>query len=169
MWSLEKQPLSPLRNRFSLAFFIGGLLLAGILLPSKFTVTLTPSLEYRVFFLKRFFAPAEITRGRYVMFDLPDNFADLVSEKNLPVIKEVVGIEGDRLEVFGMSFFCNGMPIGKAKQYSLKGERIEHFTESTVIPEGKLFVVGQHKDSLDSKYFGFLDKRQVLAIAYPIF
>jgi len=144
-------------------------LLAGILLPSKFTVTLTPSLEYRVFFLKRFFAPAEITRGRYVMFGLPDDFADLVSEKNLPAIKEIVGIEGDRLEVFGKSFFCNGMPIGKAKQYSLKGERIEHFTESTVIPEGKLFVVGHHKDSLDSKYFGFLDKRDVLAIAYPIF
>ena len=144
-------------------------MLAGILLPSKFTVTLTPSLEYRVFFLKRFFAPAEITRGRYVMFGLPDDFADLVSEKNLPALKQVVGIEGDRLEVFGKSFFCNGMPIGKAKQYSLKGEKVEHFAESTVIPEGKLFVAGHHKDSLDSKYFGFLDKRDVLAIAYPIF
>jgi conjugative transfer signal peptidase TraF len=149
--------------------FIGGLLIAGILLPSKFTVTLTPSLEYRVFFLKRFFAPAEINRGRYVMFSLPDNFADLVNKKNLPAIKQVVGIEGDSLELLGRNFFCNGRPIGKAKQYSLKGERIEHFKESTVIPEGKLFVVGHHKDSLDSKYFGFLDKRDVLAIAYPIF
>ena len=144
-------------------------MLAGILLPSKFTVTLTPSLEYRIFFLKRFFAPAEITRGRYVMFDLPDEFADLVSAKNLPAIKEIAGIEGDKLEVVGKTFFCNGKSIGKAKQYSLKGEKVEHFAESTVIPEGKLFVVGQHKDSLDSKYFGFLDKRQVLAIAYPIF
>ena len=149
--------------------FVGALFLAGILLPSKFTVTLTPSIEYRIFFLKRFFTSAEITRGRYVMFDLPDEFANLVSAKNLPAIKEIVGIEGDRLEVVGRSFFCNGKSIGKAKQYSLEGERIEHFKESTVIPGGKLFVVGHHKDSLDSKYFGFLDKRDVLAIAYPIF
>lgn len=144
-------------------------MLAGILLPSKFTVTLTPSLKYRVFFLKRFFPATEVTRGRYVMFRLPSDFVELVSEKNLPAIKQVVGIEGDRLEVLGKSFFSNGKPIGKAKRYSLQGERVEHFTECCLIPEGKLFVVGHHKDSLDSKYFGFLDKRDVLAIAYPIF
>jgi signal peptidase I/conjugal transfer pilin signal peptidase TrbI len=29
--------------------------------------------------------------------------------------------------------------------------------------------MGQHKDSYDSRYFGFVDKNRILAKAYPIF
>jgi signal peptidase I/conjugal transfer pilin signal peptidase TrbI len=32
-----------------------------------------------------------------------------------------------------------------------------------------MFVMGEHKDSYDSRYFGFVDKSRILARAYPIF
>ena len=38
-----------------------------------------------------------------------------------------------------------------------------------VIPEGKLFVVGHHPRSWDSRYFGFVDVEEVLNRAYPLF
>ncbi|MCR4286833.1 MAG: S26 family signal peptidase, partial [Deltaproteobacteria bacterium] len=31
-----------------------------------------------------------------------------------------------------------------------------------------LFVTGEHKDSYDSRYFGFIRRDQVMAKAYPV-
>jgi len=36
------------------------------------------------------------------------------------------------------------------------------------VPEGTLFVSGQHRDSFDSRYWGFLDRKKVEAIAHPL-
>ena len=78
--------------------------------------------------------------------------------------------EGDLLTVDAeKKFYCNGDYLVRAKDYSLKGELLQHFVFNGTVPSGYMFVMGQHKDSYDSRYFGLVEKSRILAKAYPIF
>ena len=84
------------------------------------------------------------------------------------VTKRVGCSAGEELSREGRDFYCNGDFLGKAKEFSLKGERLTAFIYAGTVPEGKMFVASDHKDSYDSRYFGFIDKKKVLYVAYPI-
>jgi type IV secretory pathway protease TraF len=55
-----------------------------------------------------------------------------------------------------------------AKVITLKGATLPMFVFNGKVPDGMLFVSGQHKDSFDSRYWGFLEQRRVEAIATPL-
>jgi signal peptidase I/conjugal transfer pilin signal peptidase TrbI len=91
-------------------------------------------------------------------------------KKSEDVMKILGCNEGDLLTVDAeKKFYCNGEYLVRAKDISLKGEPLQHFVFNGTIPKGVMFVMGQHKDSFDSRYFGFVDKSRILAKAYPIF
>lgn len=151
----------------SLFVFFFALFLAGALIPSKFAVTLTPSLRHRVFYLDKAPDARAIKRGGYVLFTLRD--ARMENGKPSNVIKEVGCTDGDTLSVRGRDYFCGGNYLGSAKELSLKGRKLGQFVFNGAVPEGMLFVYGDHKDSFDSRYFGFIGKQDVKALAYPVF
>lgn len=144
------------------------LFVAGTLLPGKISVTLTPSLNHRVYWLTR--NPDHVGRGEYVLFHDMEQAAR-VGLKNPGEMMKLVGCnEGDLLTVDSeKKFYCNGEYMVRAKDISLKGEPLQHFVLNGTIPKGFMFVVGEHKDSFDSRYFGFVAKSSILARAYPIF
>jgi signal peptidase I/conjugal transfer pilin signal peptidase TrbI len=144
------------------------LLIAGTLLPYKISVTLTPSLKHRVYWLIR--NPDKVMRGDYVLFRHKELSARMGMKKSEDVMKILGCNEGDLLTVDAeKKFYCNGEYLVRAKDISLKGEPLQHFVFNGTIPKGVMFVMGQHKDSFDSRYFGFVDKSRILAKAYPIF
>ena len=100
-------------------------------------------------------------------------FASPLLEQGKPqsLIKEVTCVPGDALQVDTRNrfFYCNGQYLGMAKVITLKGALLPMFVYSGRIPGGRLFVSGRHRDSFDSRYWGFLDARNVRAIATPIF
>ena len=55
-----------------------------------------------------------------------------------------------------------------AKEISLQGKKLTAFKYAGTVPEGKMFLTGSHKDSYDSRYFGFIDGKDILYVAYPI-
>jgi signal peptidase I/conjugal transfer pilin signal peptidase TrbI len=69
----------------------------------------------------------------------------------------------------GKRFFCNGEFLGVAKDYSRKGEKMQFFAFNGKIPRGFMFVMGEHKDSYDSRYFGLKEKSRIRAKLYPIY
>jgi conjugal transfer pilin signal peptidase TrbI len=137
------------------------LVFAGALSASRFSVTLTPSLSHRVFFLSK--APDGVKKDDYVLFDIP---VPGIKER---VIKKAACSGGDYLETRVRQFFCNGEFLGEAKEYSLSGERLIQFAYSGEVPEGRIFVFGQNRDSYDSRYFGFIKEEDVQARAYPLY
>lgn len=144
------------------------LLVAGTLLPYKFSVTLTPSLKHRIYWLTR--NPDKVVRGDYVLFHHKELAAKVGMKKSEEMLKVIGCNEGDQLTVDAeKKFYCNGEYLVRAKDISLKGEPLQHFVFNGQIPKGVMFVMGQHKDSYDSRYFGFVDKNRILAKAYPIF
>lgn len=147
-------------------------------LSSRLAVTLTPSMEHRVWFLTRVASPAEIRKGDAVMFLFRDPHGFVGGAKEggegkapaaQKAIKRVACAPGDLLQEDGRDFRCGGWFIGRARELSHDGRPAPLFRFSGVIPEGKYFVMGDGADSYDSRYFGFVEAKDVLALARPVF
>ena len=147
------------------------LLSIGGLLPAHISVTLTPSLNHRVFFL--IFNPDRnsIKKGDYIMFDMSKEIVRQFTDKqDTDKTLKIVGcMGGSFLTVVNKDYYCDNEYLGKAKDVSLAGKPMENYVFNGTIPINSLFVIGQHKDSFDSRYFGFVDSRNVVAKAFPIF
>jgi len=145
---------------------MGALVAAGMLIPSRFAVSITPSTEHRIFFLKKGPPPGELKKGAYVMLNIRSEYVDHGTPRL--VIKRIACSGGEVLNAVGRSFYCDGREIAVAKDLSLKGEELPRFHYRGKIPVDAVFVTGQHRDSFDSRYFGFVRNEEVKAVAYPL-
>jgi signal peptidase I/conjugal transfer pilin signal peptidase TrbI len=145
---------------------LGVVTVSLLLVHQRFAVTVTPSLKYKVFYLKER-SGSEIRRGEYVLFNLDNPVTREFRFKK--TIKQIACASGDRLSVNDRDYYCNGLFIGRAKDLSLRNEKVTNFVYSGEVPSGSLFVMGHSKDSYDSRYFGFIGSSDVVKIAYPLF
>ncbi len=141
-------------------------LIFGLLLPGRIVVAISPSLDHRVFVLTKSFAPDEIRKGDYVVFTVHSHY--IKNGKPSRLLKKVSCISGEKLEVKTRDYYCDGEYLGTAKQYSLKGELVDAFIYSGPVPEGMVFVTGNNPDSFDSRYLGFIERRNVEGIAHTL-
>ena len=154
-----------LKNFLKVFFLVFLVLFLGGEASGRIAVNLSPSVKPRLFFLVRH--PAEIRKGNYVIFR-PEHMDPYINGKML--VKKVTCDEGDTLTEKGKEYFCNGtIYLGRAKDFSLKGERLKNFVYNGVIPKGFCFVEGSNINSYDSRYWGFLRKSDIEARAYPVF
>lgn len=152
-----------MRNKRVLTVLVavaGGLM--AWFIESHLLFTLTPSLSHRIYFMVM---AKEVGKNDYVVFSLK---GDRLAKDKDKLLKRVSCAEGDTIKIVGKEYLCNGLSLGTAKDLSLKGERLDNFVYEGVIGRGLLFVTGDHKDSYDSRYFGFIHKDQVTAKAYPL-
>ncbi len=77
------------------------------------------------------------------------------------VTKYVACGEGTEIEAAEGGVRCDGRLVARAKPRTKTGVELEAFEYDGQIPEGKLFVIGNGDwvNSIDSRYFGFLDMR----------
>ena len=133
--------------------------------------SLSPSLGYRLFWLTPVNSGQEIQLGDYVLFPAPKVYSQLAGI-NLPdsakAMKRVKCKDGQTLTVQGLQFFCDNVFIGMAKEKTISGRPLTLFVFNGVIPGDKLFVMGNHRDSYDSRYMGFIDRNAVEATGTPL-
>jgi len=155
-------------NNWRLFLILLAVVIAGTVIPRHIGIILTPSLAHRIFWVSR--NPQSIGRGDYVFFEDAE-LARKVGKPEHPNIFKIIRCdEGDTLTVNAdKQFFCNGEFLGVAKDYSLKGENMRYFAFNGRIPKGFMFVMGEHRDSYDSRYFGLKEKNRVRAKLYPIY
>lgn len=141
----------------------------GMIIPSRIAITVTPSLKHRIYLyssVTQANVRAVVKKGSYVNFMFYD--PRISNGKTQRVMKKVTCMEGESIRVDGKFFYCGDEFIGRAKPLTKNGEPLNQFIFSGVIPKGKMFVSGDHIDSYDSRYWGFLDITQVIGVGHPI-
>ena len=152
--------------------------IAGAAIPEYFAVTTTKSLNKRIYFIDKRESTEKIRTGDYVMFsllkskqknELPAKLLKKLEDDGEALqIKRVGCRAGELLHNIGNEFYCQNKWIARTKDYSLDGERIKKFEFSGNIPDGHIFLVGDHIDSYDSRYFGFIKAKDIIAKVYPL-
>ena len=144
-------------------------ILAGSWLPGRITVATSGSLDHRVFFLLP--APAKVELGDYLVFrhqGLSQVQQGLRADYD-QMIKKVGCLPGDQLTIDEANhFFCNGRSLGQALEADSKGRPLPLFSFNGTVPADKLFMVGTHPRSYDSKYYGFIDVLEISHQALPL-
>lgn len=84
-------------------------------------------------------------------------------------LKYVKCVPGDTLEVKDRQYYCNGQYLGEAFAVDRFGRTLNNFLYNGKVPEGHLFVMGDHPKSYDSRYWGFVSEKDIYAIATAIF
>ena len=85
------------------------------------------------------------------------------------MIKKVGCLSGEQLTMDAANhFFCNGRLLGQALEADSKGRPLPQFSFNGTVPADKLFMVGTHPRSYDSKYYGFIDVYEISHQALPL-
>ena len=161
-----------LKSQINALVSISILLGLGFWIPSHFSFTRTDSLDHRLFYIA-YYSTKETNRvknGSFIMFrNNHPLISGLIREaKTDKIIKKVVCSEGSMLKVVNRDFFCDGQKLGRATEKTPSGRTIEPFIYNGIVPAGNYFVMGNSPDSFDSRYFGFVEKKSIIALAYPI-
>jgi conjugal transfer pilin signal peptidase TrbI len=154
------------------------IVIAGAAIPEYFAVTTTKSLNNRIYFIKKGKQVEKLKTGDYVMFsllkskqekDLPAKLVKMIEDDGEELqIKRIGCSAGEEINNIGNDYYCKKKFIARAKDYALGGERMKKFEFSGKIPEGNMFLVGDHLDSYDSRYFGFIKAKDIIAEVYPL-
>jgi signal peptidase I len=103
-------------------------------------------------------------------------------EPSINYIKRIIGLPGEKLEIANDQVFINGELIDEPYAYFEPKERSSRQAQGLtdvapvsrfgpiVIPEGKLFVMGDNRyNSADSRYWGFVKLETVKSKAWFIY
>jgi signal peptidase I len=88
-------------------------------------------------------------------------------------IKRIIGIAGDRIRINQGQLYVNGISLNepyitKDNKNILPGTFLEEDKEVTV-PENTYFMLGDNrKDSLDSRYIGFVNRNKIIGKAWYV-
>lgn len=128
----------------------------------------TNSLDYNLFLFRKG-TPEKLKQGEYVIFPITIR-EDLVKNCNpCKITKKVACVPGQTLKTEGDKYFCDGEYLGYAKKQSMKGIPVKQFIYNGKVPDNQFFATGESKESYDSKYYGFIEKKKILGTAIPIY
>lgn len=105
-------------------------------------------------------------RGDIIIFAYPN-------DPSVDYIKRVIGVPGDVIEVRDKQLYRNNLPVKEAYIRHSDPDGIEPLRDNyapVLVPPGKYFVMGDNRDnSLDSRFWGFVDKSAIKAKAWRIY
>lgn len=103
-------------------------------------------------------------RGEVVIFTLSEN-------PSIDIIKRVIGVPGDEVEVRGRTLYLNGEPYIKDREYAIWREGGLKDFGPVVVPEDHVFLLGDNRDhSRDSRFWDtpFLERKRIVGRAFVI-
>ncbi len=103
-------------------------------------------------------------RGDVVVFNPPATW----TENRTPFIKRVIGVPGDTIEIRDDGLvWVNGDALDEPYVHSASGGTDAADQVRWTLPEGQLFVLGDHRDkSADSRAFGPIAEADVIGRAF---
>ena len=114
-----------------------------------------------------------ISRGDYVYVYVPERVRKLVMERgylppDAPLVKRVAGLHGDRICRVGIEILFNGALVAAAKERDGLGRQMPDWHGCHILSEQTVFLLQDHPQSFDSRYFGPVDRRLIIGRATPL-
>lgn len=108
---------------------------------------------------------SEPERGDIIVFEYPKDPSE-------DFIKRVIGTPGDTVEVRNKDVYVNGEKLDEpyVQHTDPNFQTMRDNMAPRTVPKGKYFVMGDNRDeSLDSRFWGFVDKSAVVGKAWMIY
>ena len=163
LWEKSKKCWENNRQEFFYLFASTAVLL---LLPVLFgypIVNLDNSIKGKIFWTEKKTYP--LKEGDIIVFKFKGS---RYFPKGARFIKTVACLPGQTLTTSGRCFRCSGKLLGCAKTKDRQGNPAPLFVWNGKIPDNKYFVMGTNPDSYDSRYWGFVDRKQIICRAKRI-
>ena len=101
-------------------------------------------------------------KDKIIVFNAPDQLLEIGYESNTALIKRVIGVPGDKIEVKEGNLFVNDLVQNKYPTDT----NINYSMEPIIVPEETLWVMGDNRNnSLDSHIWGALPFKKVIGKA----
>ncbi len=128
-------------------------------------------------------APARLDRGEIALICLPEEIAQVGRQRRYlplgdcpegvsPIVKEIVAIAGDEIELQVEFLAVNGVLVDRAPLRSTDslGRPMEHAPLGRrLVADGEVWVLGsERRRSWDSRYFGAVPVKAIVASAKPV-
>ena len=133
----------------------------------KIYLNASPSVPRGVYILS---SESRYERGDLVIAALPPGAASLAAWRGylasgIPVLKRVSGLRGDSVCRDGLLIRVNGLISATAKVADARGRSLPVWNGCLRLEEDDVFLLGDHLDSFDGRYFGLLKLRQIVGKA----
>jgi len=176
---IRRDPKKSERARIGLAILSLGSALVGIASALDLRVNWTESMPRGLY--QRMDPTLE--RDAWVAVCLEGRAAEIARERGYvihgscasgldPILKRLVGVPGDRIEVAADGIAVNGVPVphSDTKDVDARARPLEHTPKGEIVlSDGHFFVMGMNLSrSWDSRYFGAIGEHQIIASARPL-
>ncbi|MEE9454644.1 MAG: S26 family signal peptidase [Paracoccaceae bacterium] len=111
-----------------------------------------------------------VSRGDTVLIWLPKHVRELVEIRqylptNVPLIKRVMGIEGDKICRSGQEILINNVSAVVALFEDDQGRKLPVWSGCTTLGLDSFFLLQNHPKSFDGRYFGPMDRNLIIGRA----
>ena len=122
--------------------------------------------------------PKTLSAGQFVILTTPENVRKYLHDKELSAptkkfyVKEIGGDEGDAFYIENGNFYINNKLVGKVYGRDSKGRTLSNLEpgRKQIVKSGNALLVETGNDyPFDSRYFGEIEKRHIIAIAKPVY
>ncbi len=101
-------------------------------------------------------------KNKIIVFNVPEQLIEAGYESDIALIKRVIGVPGDKIEVKEGNLYLNDV----AQNNYISDRNINYSTGPYIVPENSLWVMGDNRNnSMDSHIWGFLPYEKVIGKA----
>ena len=101
-------------------------------------------------------------KNKIIVFNVPEKLIEAGYESNIALIKRVIGVPGDKIEVKEGNLYLNDI----IQNNYISDRDINYSTGPYIVPEKSLWVMGDNRNnSMDSHIWGFLPYEKVIGKA----
>ena len=101
-------------------------------------------------------------RNKIVVFNVPEQLIEAGYESDIALIKRVIGVPGDKVEVKEGNLYLNDIP----QNNYISDKNINYSIGPYIVPDKSLWVMGDNRNnSMDSHIWGFLPYEKVIGRA----
>ena len=88
--------------------------------------------------------------------------------RNWPLLKQIAGLPGDEICRSGAEVSINGKPVAMARERDSMGRALPVWQGCVLLDEEQVFLLAPHPDSLDGRYFGAMQRSDLVGVARPL-